>query len=270
MMRKRKLLFFDIDGTLLYGLPGEIPESTIDALMQAQKNGHYLFINTGRTKVGLPKAITDLPFDGYICGCGTQIFFHGEQLFHSSIPKKEYPFLLNLLKEVKMQGIFEGTDTIYYEDRPDRFPAISEILRYYIVNPDPGVFQDTSVPNLEFDKFVVGWNEDSDLERWKKEMSEQYEIISQEDAKPIGFIEIVQKNLTKASGIDFIVSHLGLTLDDCYVFGDSNNDLPMLTHVKNSIAMGNSTKEVLEASNYVTTSILREGIPNALRHFQLI
>ena len=39
----RKLLFFDIDGTLLAGgIPGYIPDSTIEALKQAQANGHYI------------------------------------------------------------------------------------------------------------------------------------------------------------------------------------------------------------------------------------
>lgn len=268
--KEGKLLFFDIDGTLLYGLPGTVPESTKEALRKAQEKGHYLFINTGRTRVGLPASITDLSFDGYICGCGTQIIFKEEELFHSCIPEDRYPYLMKLLKDANMQGIFESPTSIYYEDRPDRYPAISEILRYYIANPDPGVFQAVDAADLSFDKFVVGWDKTSDLQAWKKAMEEDYEIISQEDAKPIGFIEIVQKNLSKASGIDYIVDHLGMSLDDCYVFGDSNNDLPMLTHVKNSIAMGNSTKEVLEVSSYVTTPILREGIPNALKHFHLI
>jgi len=51
----RKLLFFDIDGTLLAGgIPGYIPDSTIEALKQAQANGHYIFINSGRTYGFMP------------------------------------------------------------------------------------------------------------------------------------------------------------------------------------------------------------------------
>ena len=53
----RKLLFFDIDGTLLAGgIPGYIPDSTIEALKQAQANGHYIFINSGRTYGFMPEA----------------------------------------------------------------------------------------------------------------------------------------------------------------------------------------------------------------------
>ena len=54
----RKLLFFDIDGTLLAGgIPGYIPDSTIEALKQAQANGHYIFINSGRTYGFMPEAL---------------------------------------------------------------------------------------------------------------------------------------------------------------------------------------------------------------------
>ena len=63
----RKLLFFDIDGTLLAGgIPGYIPDSTIEALKQAQANGHYIFINSGRTYGFMPEAIKEFPFDGFV------------------------------------------------------------------------------------------------------------------------------------------------------------------------------------------------------------
>ena len=79
----RKLLFFDIDGTLLAGgIPGYIPDSAIEALKQAQANGHYIFINSGRTYWFMPEAIKEFPFDGYVCGCGTEVIFHGETLYH--------------------------------------------------------------------------------------------------------------------------------------------------------------------------------------------
>lgn len=63
---------------------------------------------------------------------------------------------------------------------------------------------------------------------------------------------------------------MGESLASCYVFGDSTNDLSMLTHVKNSIAMGNSYPEILANTSYVTTPIERDGIRNALKHFGLI
>lgn len=75
-----KMLFFDIDGTLITEEDGKMPDSTREALHLAHKRGHLLFINTGRTKKSLPKELLNMGFDGYICGCGTHIFLRGEEL----------------------------------------------------------------------------------------------------------------------------------------------------------------------------------------------
>ena len=68
---KRAVLFFDIDGTLLSEVTKKIPDSAAESVRRAKKAGHMLFINTGRTICSIPAEIRRLPFDGYLCGCGT-------------------------------------------------------------------------------------------------------------------------------------------------------------------------------------------------------
>ena len=50
-MMNRKYFFFDIDGTLAVGTPGDqyIPESTQYALKQLEAQGHFIAIATGRS-----------------------------------------------------------------------------------------------------------------------------------------------------------------------------------------------------------------------------
>lgn len=48
--KKVKALFFDIDGTLVSFKTHRIPQSTVDALEQAKKNGVEIYISTGRPK----------------------------------------------------------------------------------------------------------------------------------------------------------------------------------------------------------------------------
>lgn len=83
---KKKALFFDIDGTLLSEVTGQVPESAIEALKQAQECGHLTFINTGRTICSIPGELKQLPFNGFICGCGTYISYQDEVIFSKSIP----------------------------------------------------------------------------------------------------------------------------------------------------------------------------------------
>ncbi len=66
---KQKLIFLDIDGTLLP--PGEmlIPQSTVEALHKAHANGHKLFLCTGRN-LRMTQPLLDYGFDGAVCSAG--------------------------------------------------------------------------------------------------------------------------------------------------------------------------------------------------------
>ena len=48
---KRKFFFFDIDGTLAVGTPGNqyVPESTKIAISKLKEAGHFVAIATGRS-----------------------------------------------------------------------------------------------------------------------------------------------------------------------------------------------------------------------------
>ena len=84
---EKSVLFFDIDGTILSEKTRTIPQSAVTALQMAKKAGHLLFINTGRTICSIPTEIRGMPFDGFLCGCGTNLFFHDEELLAKSLSR---------------------------------------------------------------------------------------------------------------------------------------------------------------------------------------
>ena len=99
------MLFFDIDGTLLDEKEGIVPESTVRALHQAKKNGHLLFLCTGRCKSIWPKDILEIGFDGVVGGCGTNIFYHGEELLHATLPKELQREVADSLTRYHIDGL---------------------------------------------------------------------------------------------------------------------------------------------------------------------
>ena len=119
-------------------------------------------------------------------------------------------------------------------------------------------------------EFVVFSDAHSDFDGFLKAVANDFECVQREPMGDFHFNELVPKGCSKATGIDFLVDHLGASLDDCYVFGDSANDLPMLTHVKNSIAMGNGEEAIKACCSYVTKDIEEDGIYEAMKHFGLI
>lgn len=85
------------------------------------------------------------------------------------------------------------------------------------------------------------------------------------------FREFVPIGYSKATGIQTILDYYGLSLEDAYAFGDSNNDFSMLSYVKHSIAMGNSSPHSLFSKvSYVTGNASQGGIMQALAHFDFI
>ena len=57
-----RFIFFDIDGTLAH--PGQAPsESTVKSIQTARRNGHKVFISTGRTMDSIPTPIATIGFD---------------------------------------------------------------------------------------------------------------------------------------------------------------------------------------------------------------
>ncbi len=267
---ERKLLFFDIDGTLLAGgFPGYIPAGSLEALERARENGHSLFINTGRTYGLMPESVRRFPFDGYICGCGSHILYRGREIYHHRIPESIRRDMVHIMRRTGIQGVYEGADCYYFEDRPDPLPLISllrAVCRQNSSSIKTRTFQD---PDLDYDKFIITCDENSDLPSFLDQIRDDFDFIDQNILSG-GFGELIPKGCSKAAGIDMVVDHLGASLDDCYVFGDSSNDLAMLKHVKHSIAMGNSSQDVLDVSSYVTTPVYRDGIKNALAHLRLI
>ena len=63
---KRKVAFFDIDGTLTSEIDGSVPQSTKDAIRRARQNGHLMFINTGRCMQNVEERFREVGFDGYV------------------------------------------------------------------------------------------------------------------------------------------------------------------------------------------------------------
>ena len=53
-------------------------------------------------------------------------------------------------------------------------------------------------------------------------------------------------------------------MSETAALGDSTNDIPMLECAHIGIAMGNASKSVKAAADYVTTDLEKDGVWNAL------
>ena len=77
---KRKLIFLDIDGTLTPAGSNTPPKSAMDAIRAAQKNGHKVFLCTGRNPAMLAPVLA-LGFEGAVAAAGGYVFMGDTVLF---------------------------------------------------------------------------------------------------------------------------------------------------------------------------------------------
>ena len=267
---KRKILFFDIDGTLITN-DGKrtFPESAKKALSMARENGHLTYINTGRVYANVEDFIKE-GFDGLVCGCGTYICAGENELFHHKLDKATCYDIAKLCRDCNMFAIFEHTGHTAYDEvllkSGKAEKGFLEILDYFT---SMGRKMIASIDDDEFifDKFAAWYNTDiSDLEKFKEGIGDTFIYIQREG----DFCEIIPKGFTKATGIKFLLDYYDIPIENAYAFGDSNNDLDMLKYVPNSIAMGVSTDAVLEVASYHTTDVMEDGIYNAMKHLEII
>lgn len=75
--------------------------------------------------------------------------------------------------------------------------------------------------------------------------------------------DITNKGRSKANGIRELLGVMGLADDEVAVFGDSDNDLEMLSAFPYSVAVAKAKPAVLEVANYVVGPVAEDGAARA-------
>jgi Cof subfamily protein (haloacid dehalogenase superfamily) len=261
----RKMIFFDIDGTIITEDTQIIPPKTIEAIKKARENGHLAFINTGRTFFNVTEDIRNIGFDGYVCGCGTYIHYEDKPLLAESIPHMTCVEIIEKLRECKIDAVFEGLNNVFFDLTKEGNTEMVRIKEFF-EKQGIDVTKSWEEQDIVFDKFVIWINEDSDFETFHSYITKDFDYIDRGN----NFGEVVPKGFSKATGIKFLQEYFDVSLEDCYAIGDSSNDLPMLQYVPNSIAMGNSTPLLFDLVSFVTKDIENDGIEHALSYYKII
>ncbi len=75
-----------------------------------------------------------------------------------------------------------------------------------------------------------------------------------------GEIDLIIPDCHKASGLERLVQHWGITPEQCVAFGDGNNDLEMLSYCGRGYAMTNAEQNVKDAADAVCPTNDEDGV----------
>ncbi len=267
MKDTRKILFFDIDGTLITDDGRRyFPNSAKEALRLARKNGNLIFINTGRVFCNVTEEIRGAGFDGYVCGCGTNIIYNDRELFHHELSKELCDAVIKKCRECGMYAFFEYSDKVYVDAKSKDYEPLKELVDYFR-STGQQVDDSDSSDKGQFDKFCAWYEEDNPrLQEFKAFIEGSFNYIQREG----NFCEVVPKGYTKATGIKFLLDYFDIPLENAYVFGDGSNDEPMLSYVPNSIIMRKGPDYLKKKVMLVTDNAEDDGIYKAMKKLEII
>ena len=266
MSLPEKLLFFDIDGTL-FDDERRLPASVPPALRRARERSCGIIINTGRTYCNGEPRLDEMGVDGWSMGCGTRVILGGRTLRALEYDAEQSRAMLEVFRKAGMPTVYECDTAMYFDPQCPPHPA-AEGFRAFA--DQRGISRDIREGDPEFrcvKMFVFG-----EEKRMKALLDSLRDLGAPYEAIPRGDLgwELVPEGCSKALGIELVRKALGVPLENCYAFGDSENDLSMLCHVPHGVAMGNAPEEVKARCAYVTDRPEEDGIAHALERLGLI
>ena len=128
------------------------------------------------------------------------------------------------------------------------------------------VISDT-VPEDEDVKKVLFLSDDDGygVDRVRKEIDPMFTVVNNTVGLPQEIMaEIVLSGISKATGIEKVLSYFGVDRSDSVAIGDGSNDIEMVEYADIGIAMGNSSGDLKAVADYITTDIEEDGIKNAI------
>lgn len=255
-------VFFDIDGTLVSFNTHKVPDSAIDSINSLREKGIKVFIASGRQFEAINN-LGYLQFDGYITLNGSYCFVGDHHVIHKHVihkqdikaiidyieSKKSFPCMF-VAKHHSFTNFLNRDTKEVFDMLNFPTPRVEQDIRKAV---DQDIYQMISFHDQEDEAEIMSLLSHCDATRWS----------------PL-FTDIIPKGGSKQVGMDKILAYFDIPLENTMSFGDGGNDISMLKHAHIGIAMGNAADDVKSVADYVTSSVDKDGIRNALIHFGVI
>ena len=251
---EKKIIFFDVDGTLYTNELGGITDNVKKAIAATRALGHLCFVASGRPYGYIADNVKDIGFDGYVLANGANIKYQNHDLEKRFLNYKDVKELCQNLKKKNIEYVLQ-TSTLCYLNKENKC-----LLDFY------------KKCNIDFKNFCVDYDEEEimhkvvKIEVWVKDQEEldfaiscygafQYELHPDNHS-----MEIYAKDVSKATGILDVLRLLNIDIKDSYCFGDGPNDVEMFETVGHAIAMGNAIDIIKEKADEVCLSVKEDGV----------
>ena len=265
-----KIVFSDIDGTVLNS-KHELLASTIEAVQKlALKNIPFVLVSARMPKA--MKLILDemnvkMPMISY---GGALVLDEQNQILHDDkINKLDTKAIIDEIELLWPDDVvinYYSDDNWFVEDEDNK--AVKREENITNVKASQADFKELINKDILPNKILcmTKANISSKIEAVLQEKFPQLNIVRSSDI----LIEIMNKDVSKANGIEVLLHHLNMTPAQAIAFGDNYNDLDMLKLVGRGVVMQKAPEEIKKQMKYITKSNNEDGIYEYLQKLDLV
>ena len=203
-----------------------------------------------------------MPFDGFICGCGTFIKYKDTILLEASLHKDQIQEVLSCLNKYNIEAIFEGHRGLYCHN------IKSDYMKNQVASIEQRGLEFLGITDhtFHFVKMSVHYPNNNSRNSFEKEMNQYFDFIIRNDNET----EVILKGYSKGKAMESLIQYFDIEKIDSYAFGDSNNDEEMLLTAGNSILIGNSAKHLIDKVDFVSKDAKNDGVTYALQQLGVL
>ncbi len=249
-MNRIKIIFFDIDGTLIDMKEKQISEKVLETLLRLKDNGIKICIATGRSPMQVPR-FPGVEFDAYLTYNGSYCFDQHQDIFSNPL-KREDVFTI-----IHNAGKIGRPLSLATKNRLASNGADNDLKEYYgFAKAEVQIADDFDrvAKEEEIYQILIGARKD------------EYEAILKgvREARITAWwdraVDIIPQNGGKGRAIDGILAHYHFTREESMAFGDGNNDIEMLKAVGRGVAMENASADLKAVADDICGDVADDGV----------
>lgn len=269
-MNKEKILVLDIDGTLTNSKK-EITPATKEGIQEVIRQGNHVILASGRPTPGMRRYEKELELErsgGYLLSFnGAKVIEcrTGEILFQRLLPLSIIPGLYRFAKDHHCGLITYLGDEVISAFEPDEYVQLEARINNL---PIRTVHNFKEFVDFDINKCLMTAPAEEAAE-YEKILAERYKDVASVYRSEPFFIEIMPKNVDKATSLARMLEVMGNEQANTICCGDGFNDISMIRFGGVGVAMGNAQQAVKEAADYITGTNDEDGLVEVMKKFIL-
>ena len=263
-IKRIRCIFFDLDGTLMHAHPTFISQYSADVLNSLQEKGYFVGFSTGRalTSLGFLLKPVGLRTNTLSIGCaGAEIgvagSLPGNAAYLRPFPTDTLVEMLRVALDIGLNFSLDAHGTLYTSENLE---YAGTYMSNYRLAQQLGVFypkpHPVSLENIDIVadgtvmKPMLWFDSEAQFHRMDPWFTDHPELHYQSSG--FNLMEVQTNDSSKAVALRMVADRLGISCEECCVFGDSENDLPILKEAGLAVAMINGYESAKQASDLVT------------------